>query len=152
VRESGNTVGLDDLTRVFFYGLFMDEGLLEAKGVRTSEVRVGCVSGYELRIGQRATLVPAPGAQAWGVLMTLESKAVDALYREQSVADYRPEAVTVELIDGQRVPAVCYNLPSERIRGTNPTYARSLLALATRLALPHRYLEEIRSASGGVQT
>ena len=138
---------MDDLTDVFFYGLFMDEGLLEAKGVKPQRARVGFVTGYKLRIGERATLVPAPGARAYGIVMTLERKAVDVLYREESVADYRPEPVTVELIEGERVSAVCYNLASETVSGTNRAYARSLLALATRLALPDEYLEEIRDAS-----
>ena len=39
---------------VFFYGLFMDEELLKAKGVQPTSLRQGCVRGFALRIGQRA--------------------------------------------------------------------------------------------------
>jgi hypothetical protein len=43
---------------VFFYGLFMDEELLRAKGVQPRSPRQACIRGFALRIGQRATLVP----------------------------------------------------------------------------------------------
>jgi hypothetical protein len=51
--------------RVFFYGPFMDEELLRAKGVQPANPRQACVRGFALRIGERATLpspTRAPGA------------------------------------------------------------------------------------------
>lgn len=44
---------------VFFYGLFMDADLFEAKGLRPRDPRRARIEGYGLRIGERATLVPA---------------------------------------------------------------------------------------------
>ncbi len=43
---------------VFFYGLFMDEALLKTKGVIPANLRYASVLGFQLRIGNRATLVP----------------------------------------------------------------------------------------------
>ena len=132
--------------KVFFYGLFMDESLLATKGIRPAEVSIGHVEGYALRIGQRATLVGCPDSRAYGVIMDVSAREAEALYADDSVADYLPEPVTVELVDGARVEAVCYNLPGDKVTGTNKRYAESLLDLATRLHFPASYLEEIRQA------
>ncbi len=129
---------------VFFYGLFMDVELLAAKGVQPTNVRRGSVRGYRLVIGQRASLVPDGASTAYGVVMSLAIRDVDALYAEPGLRDYRPEAVLVELTDGGALPALCFNLveppaPQER----DPQYAAKLRALGERLALPAEYLARI---------
>ena len=96
--------------KVFFYGLFMDQSLLAAKGIRPSEVSIGYIQGYALRIGQRATLVRSPASRAYGVLMEIADDEANALYAEESVTDYQPETVTVELMDGTLAEAICYNV------------------------------------------
>ena len=128
---------------VFFYGLFMDESRLAAKGIRPSRATVGYLDGYRLRIGRRATLVPDRDARAYGVLMALRAEDVRALYADESVADYVPESVTVTLPAGSLEPAVCYLLSEDDLEGTNPRYARDLRALADRLGFPDAYLEQI---------
>ncbi len=130
--------------RVFFYGLFMDESLLAKKGIKPSNISVGFVDGYELRIGERATLVRRPNGRAYGAMMDIAANEATELYAEDSVADYRPEPVTVELIDGAQVEAMCYNLPSAKVTGTNKDYAVSLLKVANRLGFPDSYIEQIR--------
>ena len=86
--------------RVFFYGLFMDEGLLATKGIEPSEVKIGFVDGYGLLIGERATLVRHPDSRAYGTMMNIASRQAAELYAEESVADYLPEPVIVELKTG----------------------------------------------------
>ena len=132
-----------DNVAVFFYGLFMDESLLASKGIIPSSAAVGCVEGFGLRIGRRATLVPDQKDTAYGVLMTIRLDQARALYSDQSVADYVPESVTIMLPDGSSEPAVCYNLPASKLEGTNSEYAKSLLVLAGRLGFPAAYLEQI---------
>lgn len=132
--------------RVFFYGLFMDEGLLATKGVRPTDVSVGFVNGYGLRIGERATLERRPDGRAYGTMMEITPNEATELYAEDSVADYLPEPVTVELMDGTEVEATCYNLPSAKVTGTNKDYAETLLQVAGRLGLPDSYLDEIKQA------
>lgn len=134
----------DDVA-VFFYGLFMDTSLLVSRGISPSQTIIGYVDGYGLRIGSRATLVPDETERAYGVLMTLRAEDVTALYSEQSVADYIPESVSVMLADGTVAPAVCYNLPADKLEGRNSQYAHSLLTLATNLGLPPAYLQQIKS-------
>ena len=131
---------------VFFYGLFMDEALLAEKGVTPAFAAVGHVAGFALRIGERATLLRSPGARAYGVVMTVSREEAQVLYSEPSVADYVPATVTVELLNGEKVAATCYNLPGDKVTGTNQAYAEALWALARRLGLPEHYLEEIRQA------
>ena len=53
---------------VFFYGLFMDEDLLLSKGVTPTNLRPALLTGYQLRIGNRATLVPAQSGQVFGLV------------------------------------------------------------------------------------
>jgi len=130
--------------RVFFYGLFMDETLLAQKGVKSRNAISGHVDGYTLRIGERATLLPDEGCQAYGVVMEITSRDVDALYSEDTVADYLPEPVTVALLNGSKVEATCYNLPKDKVTGTNKTYAASLLKLASKIGFPEPYIGQIR--------
>jgi len=129
---------------VFFYGLFMDAEALRAKGAQPAGVHTASVPDFALRIGRRATLVPAAGERAYGVVMELTHDEIDRLYADPSVQAYRPEAVLVELPDGTRIPALCYNLvvpPSAD--EANPEYAAKLRDLARRLDLPADYVARI---------
>ena len=129
---------------VFFYGLFMDEDLLKAKGVQPTSVRQACVRGFALRIGQRATLVPISGARAYGLLMELSHEEIERLYADPSVSMYRPEAVVAELADGVQVPALCFNLQVAPQPGeSNDAYATKLRDLARCLGLPADYVDRI---------
>ena len=130
---------------VFFYGLFMDAELLRTKGAEPVNVRMAAIPGFELRIGQRATLLRNANACAWGMLMQLTHAEIERLYAEPSVQAYRPEAVFAQLSDGSFLPALCFNLvdppaPEEK----NPVYAAKLQHLAIRLRLPSDYTESIR--------
>ena len=130
----------------FFYGLFMDESLLAARGIEPSEIALGFVDGYDLCIGERATLVRRSGGRAYGTVMEISKLEAAELYAEESVADYLPESLIVELMDGTKVEATCYILPRDSVAGANKQYAESLLALASRLGFPESYLEQIRRA------
>lgn len=139
--------GTGNATKVFFYGLFMDESLLAAKGIRPSASSSGYVEGFRLHIGERATLLAESNSRSYGVLMEIAADEAQALYSDKSVCDYVAEPVVVHLANDRQVAAVCYNLPATKLTGTNPQYAAALLALATRLGLPDGYLAHIRSAA-----
>jgi hypothetical protein len=130
---------------VFFYGLFMDAEALRAKGMHPRNIRAARVSDFALRIGQRATLVPTVGAEVHGFVMGLSHAEIEALYADPSVRAYRPEAVLAELADGQRCPALCFNLDiTPDSREANAEYAERLRELGRRLKLPAHYIENIR--------
>ena len=128
----------------FFYGLFMDQQLLRAAGTEPVDIRPAYVDGYGLRIGERATLLRTPSGRAWGMLIALTRAEFDHLYSAPGLDSYRPEALVAHTIDGEVVPAVCYNLahapdPHER----NPEYAARLKLVLARLGFPDEYIETI---------
>ncbi|MGH9804203.1 MAG: gamma-glutamylcyclotransferase family protein [Candidatus Acidiferrales bacterium] len=129
---------------VFFYGLFMDEELLRAKGLEPEGGELAAVDGFALRIGRRAALVPAPGGRVHGVVFSLTLIALDRLYSEPSVQDYRPQAVLAQLAGGGVIAALCYNLSAPPLLGErNPEYAAKLRALAQRIGLPAEYIASL---------
>lgn len=138
-----------NIRRVFFYGVFMDESLLNSNGVHLANSQVGYVDGFGLRTSERATLVPERDGRAYGVLMELTAREIAVLYSDAGVADYVAEPVLAKLPGGVEVSAECYKLPVDQRSGTNPVYAAALLALAVRLGLPDSYLEDIRRAAAG---
>jgi hypothetical protein len=130
---------------VFFYGLFMDEELLRSKGVIPANLRPASVSGFQLRIGKRATLVPAPSGRVFGLVASVSHHEVERLYSEPSVLAYRPEAVLVQLSNGEILAALCFNLtdpPSAEER--NADYASQLRSLAEQLNFPPEYVASIQ--------
>lgn len=129
---------------VFFYGLFMDESALREKGFRPADARSARVDGFSLRLGARATLVPDPAKCVHGMLMSLTHRELDQLYAEESVAAYRPEAVTATLLDGRNIAALCFNLPMVPAGiESNSDYAAKLQAVARKLGLPVSYIDTI---------
>jgi hypothetical protein len=139
----------DDLVRsvdVFFYGLFMDEEILRAKGLDPKQRRLAEVRDFRLVIGERATLVSSQGDAVHGVVFALTHPELDSLYSEPSVSVYRPEAVIATLADGNSVPALCFNLPSLESANRNLAYAGKLAELAARIGLPSGYVDSIKSS------
>jgi hypothetical protein len=129
---------------VFFYGLFMDAAALHAKGFDPADLRQASVRGMALRLGERATLVPAAEESVHGMLMALSHAELDRLYADASVSAYRAEPVLAHLTDGSAVPALCFNLPTPpQPHETNPEYAVKLQAVARRLGLPESYVARI---------
>lgn len=129
---------------VFFYGLFMDADLLRSKETSPQNIRRARVQGFELRIGNRATLWPNANTQAHGMLMQLTHKEIDKLYSDDSVRVYRPEAIVAQLDDGSKVSALCFNLVEPpTVSERNSEYASKLRELARRLDLPADYVNSI---------
>ena len=132
--------------KVFFYGLFMDADLLAKKGITPQDAEVAHVDGFSLHIGERATLLRAAGARAYGVIMEITSSEAMDLYSESSVADYVAEPVISELVDGSKVEASCFISPHNKVTETNKDYAEALSQLAHKLGLPENYIAEIERA------
>ncbi|MDW3646058.1 MAG: gamma-glutamylcyclotransferase family protein [Bacteroidia bacterium] len=129
---------------LFFYGLFMDIDILAKNGVNPTNPRKAYLEDYALKIGTRASLIPAKGERAYGLLMSLEKEAVTKLYAEASVSDYLAEEVEVVIENQESRNAICYNLPQEALSGTNASYAKALYALARQLDFPEDYLAKIK--------
>jgi hypothetical protein len=129
---------------VFFYGLFMDMGLLQQRGLAPSQPQVAWLDGYDIAIHERATLLVNAAERVYGIVTGLTHAEIDMLYAEPSVLEYRPEAVLVTLEDAHQVPALCYNLPQVSGTHRNTAYADRLLEVARRLAFPAAYLDKLQ--------
>jgi hypothetical protein len=130
---------------VFFYGLFMDQELLRAKGLHPGQVELAWVEGLALRIGQRAALVSRPGARVYGLVVSLTLEELEKLYSEPSLLAYQPQAVLAHLSGGGSIGALCYNLADPpTFAEPNPAYVAELRAVAERAGLPAEYVASIQ--------
>lgn len=128
----------------FFYGLFMDSDVLRESQVVAASPRRAYVDGYALRIGRRATLVPTPGARAYGMVFALTHDELEKLYAAPGLEQYRPEAILAHLLEGETLPALCYNLreapgPDE----VDADYAARLRAVLGKLEFPPEYIASV---------
>jgi len=123
---------------IFFYGLFMDIAILQNQGVKPQNPRRAYVDGYVLRIGQRASLVPATGQRAYGMIIALTHAEIAMLYAPPGLQNYRPEAVlAISMESGEPVPALCYILEEPPAANEyNAEYAAKLRAVLQALNLP----------------
>ena len=77
------------MSRVFFYGLFMDHTLLANKGLHPRVVGPAMLNVYRIHVGERTTLLPSEVDRAYGILVELGQSEVDALYWEPCVLNSR---------------------------------------------------------------
>ncbi|MBC8267357.1 MAG: gamma-glutamylcyclotransferase [Rhodospirillaceae bacterium] len=128
----------------FFYGLFMDSDVLLENKVEARNPRRAYVEDYELRIGRRATLIPAPGVRAYGMVFALTHDEFERLYSGPGLEQYRAEAVIAHSLEGNIIPALCFNLreapgPNE----TNTEYAARLRKALSKLDFPAKYVTSV---------
>lgn len=141
----------EPMSKIFFYGLFMDHALLTGKGLHPQVIGPAVLRDYRIQIGERATLLPCGSSCAYGILMELADDEVRSLYAEPSVRDYAPDRVMVELLHTAKVcEADCYNLPSElAIAGASPAYAAKLSELVAALGFDPEYVKEVAEFGQG---
>lgn len=102
------------------------------------------VEGFALQIGQRATLLPTTGARAYGMLISLTHSELQQLYAAPGLEQYLPEAILAQTIEGQVIPALCYNLADPpNAADRNPEYASKLKSVLQRLGFPAEYVASI---------
>ncbi len=128
----------------FFYGLFMDNDILRESQVVAVNPRRAYVDGYVLCIGRRATLVPTPGTRVYGMVFAMTHDELEKLYTAPGLEQYRPEAILAHSMEGETLPALCYNLreapgPDE----ANAEYAARLRAALSKLEFPPEYVASI---------
>jgi hypothetical protein len=135
---------VEQQVEVFFYGLFMDADLLRTKGIVAGNQRPARLDGFGLRIGKRATLVPARDECSYGVVMSLTPQDLKTLYSASGLEEYVPEAVSCTTLTGETVSALCYNLKKPpRPDEANSEYARQLKDVLTKLRFPQGYIDRI---------
>jgi hypothetical protein len=91
-------------------------------------------------------VVPTHARRAFGMLIALTHYDIAPLYAAAGLQFYRPEAVVVQTLKGQAVPALCYNLAvPPRAGEQNPAYAAQLKAVLQGLGFPAAYVTSIQS-------
>jgi Gamma-glutamyl cyclotransferase, AIG2-like len=134
----------DGRVEVFFYGLFMDPGVLAGHGIVAPAPRRARAENYGLRIGQRATLVPAQGEHAYGMVYALTPAELDRLYGQPGLEAYRPETIVVSDLAGASIAALCYNLAAAPgADKANVAYACELGNVLLRLGFPRDYADQL---------
>ena len=128
----------------FFYGFFMDGDVLKNQSVTAINPRKAYIDDFELCIGHRSTLVPSEGARSYGVVYALTHEDLERLYSSPGLREYYPEAVLATTLEGQSLPALCYNLREKPGRHeANPEYAEKLRAVLGKFNFPSDYIESI---------
>ncbi len=137
---------MTDDVPVFFYGLFMDVNLLRDLGAEPRDVQVAELPGFDIEVPDYVYVVRRPGASVVGILATLSSAEVEALYDKPKYRDYRRRRLMVKDAAGHQVAAECYILDKPvkpEPSGTRPDYAPKLHALAGELRLPEWYVDRL---------
>ena len=122
----------------------MDSDILRESQVVAMRPRRAYIDDYALHIGRRATLVPTSGARAYGMVFALTHDELEKLYTAPGLKLYRPEAILAHIIEGESLPALCYNLREAPEPGeTNTEYATRLQAVLGKLDFPLEYIASI---------
>ena len=127
----------EKLQNIFFYGLFMDQRVLEEKGVHPHASRKAVVNGYQLKIGERAMLLPEPSSKAFGMVHALTESEINSLYAEPGLDMYYPETVVATFEDGSNSAVTTFNLRQTSSEASfNADYAVKLRSVLERLGFP----------------
>jgi hypothetical protein len=133
---------------VFFYGTFMNVGVLAEHGVIVSEAVPARVSGFELTIRPRVNLIASHRSCVYGGLVAVTHDDLARIYsglEERFGLTYLPEAVLAETLDGALRPALCYIAPHMAAGPADGAFVRHLAACVRGLALPEWYALHVES-------
>ena len=135
---------------VFFYGLFMDFEILREHGLVPERWEVARLHGYEFEIASWGYLRTSDRQCVYGIVVPASERELAKLYDKTSgilTAQYFPEPVLVETLDGKWIPALCYVATSPPEGPVNTKYANAMVKLAERFKFPEWYVEHLSSFS-----
>ncbi|MFQ6020082.1 MAG: gamma-glutamylcyclotransferase family protein [Dehalococcoidia bacterium] len=129
----------------FAYGSNMDEQQMRNRcpgAVRGGKARL---RDYEFRINKRrkATIVPSPGQNTWGVLWNITASHERALdcYEGVKSETYRKKTVEVFLTSGTKERALTYIASDCSVGSPEPDYMERILRGAKEADLPPDYIK-----------
>ena len=140
---------MNEKVSVFFYGSFINLGVLGEVGLVPEDVRVAKLEGYDILIQPVANLVHSSGNTVFGVVCRATHAELESLYRRTWVETYLPHPVLVETMEGVRVPALCYLSPSREVTAADRHYLDRILGPAREYGFPAWYLERIEQFRSG---
>lgn len=132
----------------FFYGSYMNLNVLRDVDIVPGAWEVARLAGFDIRIAPRANLVPAPDAEAWGIVATTTHGELERLYahaRDVLGEVYLPEAVVVETRSGERRPALCYLCHDMKAQPASDDYVSRIVDPAREYGFPEAYIARLES-------
>lgn len=131
---------------IFFCGTFMDGSVLAGEGISSPEVIPARITGYELYVRPRVTLIRVDRSFVYGSIAKLTHDEITKLYEgleQRFNLKYLPEAVLAQTLDGNFKPALCYIAPYMEERPPESEYIRQLAAAARAIGLPEWYAASV---------
>jgi hypothetical protein len=133
---------------VFFYGSYINFGVLREVGLTPEHWEVARLHGFDIRIRPRANLVPSDQHCVYGIVASATHAELARLYahaRDVLGEVYLPEAVLVHTLAGLWRPALCYLCPEMAPRPADPAYVERILRPARDLGFPQWYIARLES-------
>lgn len=133
---------------VFFYGSYMNFGVLREVDIVPEEWGVARLPGFDIRIEPRANLIRSDENCVYGILTKATHAALTRLYAHaQNVLGelYLPEAVLVQTDSGLWRPALCYICPRMVTQPPDNAYVERVLEPARQFDFPQAYVARLES-------
>jgi predicted O-methyltransferase YrrM len=134
--------------RVFFYGSYMNRAVLGEADLRPDRLDVARLDEFDIRIGPRANLVPAPGRCVYGVVADATHEELARLYAHAQAVlgeTYAPSPVLVQAASGTWLPALCYLAAAMTPRTPDPAYVERIVAPAREHGFPAWYIARLEA-------
>jgi hypothetical protein len=131
---------------VFFYGSYINFGVLREVGLVLGEWEVDRLDGFDIRIRPRANLVRSDQHCVYGIVGTASHAELARLYahaRDVLGEVYLPEAVLVQTRAGLWRPALCYTCPEMDPRPADDAYVERIVGPARELGFPEWYVTRL---------
>jgi len=114
------------LHEVFFYGLYMDPDILVNKSIQLRNPRIACAENFELKIGNKATLLRSPGKTAHGIVYSLTHEEINSLYWGSGLNEYAAEVIMIKIKDDYSPALTCNLIDPPKNNESNPEYKQKL--------------------------
>ena len=131
---------------VFFYGSFINQEVLRSAGVAPIDIQAASLTGFDIRIGPLANLVPAAHECVYGIVARATHSELATLYdyaRDTMGGNYLPEAVLVSAPEAKWLPALCYIAPEMEQRQPTADYVDRIVGPAKELGFPTWYIDRL---------
>jgi hypothetical protein len=130
----------------FFYGSFIDLGVLRVLGVALEEHEPARLSGFDIRIQPLANLIRSDRDCVYGIVALASHEELRRLYdyaRRELGTVYHPEPVLVETFDGKWRAALCYIAPVMESRKPSNEYLEHIVEPAKQYGFPDWYIARL---------
>jgi len=139
---------LDPHVVTFFYGSYINPGVLGEVDLVPDRFEVARLAGFDIAINPLANLVPSENSIVYGVLTEATHEELDRLYqhaREVLGGVYLPRPVVAETLTGYLKPALCYIAPELSGEAPSPEYVERIVEPARAHGFPDWYIRRLKS-------